>query len=192
MLPPSPWARPLRPRHRTCLFLDICRFTGRGAAAQAHTRTASQAMFEQIAADLGITWRAGLHSDRGDGLAIVTKHPIEELVDDLPWRLGRAVRRHNLDTAPDLQIRLRMALDASYLNKDEKGYSGEALNRAARLLDAQEFKDKMRDQGAEFAVIISAELYDAIEGFHLLDDRKLEKVQVNVKETHTTAWMWTP
>ena len=50
----------------------------------------------------------------------------------------------------------------------------------------------MREQGAEFAVIASAELCEAIQGFQLLDARKTEKVEVNVKETHTTAWMWVP
>lgn len=192
MSPHSPWAHPMKPRHRTCLFMDICSFTGRDEAAQAYTRAASHAMFEQIASDLGIHWRTDLHSDRGDGLAIVTNCGIEVLVDDLPWKLSQAVRRHNQDTAPDLQVRLRLAVDASYVHEDEKGYSGEALNRAARLLDTSEFKSKMRDQGAEFAVIISTELYEAIQGFRLLDDRKIEKVQVDVKETHTTAWMWTP
>lgn len=192
MPPQSLWALPMKPRHRNCLSLDICRFTGLNEAAQAHARTAVTGMVEQIASDLGIRWRAELHSDRGDGLAIVTKCGIEVLVTDFPRQLGDAVRRHNLAVAPDLQIRLRLALDAGYLHKDKKGYSGDALIRVARLLDAPEFKEKMREQGAEFAVIISAQLHEAIQGFHLLDDRKIEKVQVDVKETHTTAWMWIP
>ncbi|SFO18846.1 hypothetical protein SAMN04489713_104432 [Actinomadura madurae] len=192
MPPHNPSFHQWQPRHRNCFFLDISRFTGTDEAAQAHRRATVQNMVEHTARDLDIRWRPGLHSDRGDGLALVTKCGIEVLVHDLPWRLGGAVRRHNQTVAPDLQVRLRMAVDAGFLVRDHTGYSGDALNRAARLLDAPEFKIAMRDQGAEFAVIISAELYEAIQGFHLLDDRKIGKVQVDVKETHTTAWMWTP
>lgn len=189
----SLWTRSLKPRLRTSLALDISNFTGRGEAAQTHTRSAVFSMFKQIAADLGIRWRSGSHCDRGDGLMIVVKKPrIEVLVTDLPRHLSDAVRRHNLAAAPDTRMQLRMALDAGFVHKEGKGYTGEILNRTARLLDAPEFKAKMRDQGAEFAVIASAELCEAIQGFHLLDDRKIEKVQVDVKETHTTAWMWIP
>ncbi|WUH98781.1 hypothetical protein OHR68_35580 [Spirillospora sp. NBC_00431] len=187
------WIHPLRPRHGTTLALDISGYSGRDEAAQTHTRSAMFSMFEQIAADLEIRWRSGTHCDRGDGLMIVVKRPrIEVLVTDLPRQLGDAVRRHNLAAAPDMRMRLRMALDAGFVHKEGKSYTGDVLNRTARLLDAPEFKTKMRDQGAEFAVIASAELCEAIQGFHLLDDRRIEKVQVDVKETHTTAWMWTP
>ncbi|TMQ91506.1 hypothetical protein ETD83_30605 [Actinomadura soli] len=150
-------------------------------------------MVEQTAADLGIRWRPEVHRDRGDGLMIVVeKGRIEVLTTDFPRRLGDAVRRHNLATAPDVRIQLRLALDAGYLHKDDTGYTGGVLNRAARLLDAPEFKARMRDQGAEFAVIASEPLCDAIQGFHLLDDRRIEKVTVDVKETHATAWTWVP
>ncbi|XRQ05543.1 hypothetical protein ACN3XK_54705 [Actinomadura welshii] len=182
----------MRPRHRHCLAWDICRFTGRDVAAQSGVRNEMFTMIEGVCADLGIQRREGVHDDRGDGLTIVTKSPIEVLALDLPRQLGDAVRRYNLAVGPDRRMQLRQAMDAGYVHKDKKGYTGDPINKAARLLDAPDFKDRMRDEGAEFAVIVSAELCDAIQGFQLLDERKIQKVEVAVKSVHTTAFMWIP
>ncbi|TDB99306.1 hypothetical protein [Actinomadura sp. 7K534] len=192
MPPQSFYVRPLAPRHRHCIALDVSRFSALDVAGQAHVRTELFAITEGVAADLQVNCRPGVHSDRGDGLMLVTDCGIEVLVTDFPRRLGDAVRRYNEDASPDVRVQLRQALDAGYVHQDDRGYAGVPLNRAARLLDAPEFKAKMMEHGAEFAVIISTELYEEIQEYHLLDERKLEKVQVDVKETHTMARMWIP
>ncbi|MFC4052494.1 hypothetical protein ACFOY4_22645 [Actinomadura syzygii] len=191
---PSRWAQPLKPRHRNFFIVDISDYSVRDDASQTHVRGTMIDMVEQVAAGLGIRWRSELHSDRGDGLLIVAEKRgrIDVLLTDLPRRLNDAVRRHNMTASPDTQIQLRVAVGAGFLHRDEKGYSGDAINRATRLLDAPELKAEMKSQGAGCGVIISGQLYEAIQGFHILDDRKTQKVRVDVKETHTTAWMWIP
>lgn len=186
------YVRPLEPRHLHCIALDVSRFAALDVAGQAHVRKEMFGIIEGVAADLSIDLRPEAHSDRGDGLMLVTDCGIEMLVTDFPRRLGDAVRRYNETVCPEVRVQLRQALDAGYVHRDDRGYAGVPVNRAARLLDAPDFKAKMREYGAEFAVIISTELYEEIQEYRLLDERKLEKVQVDVKETHTMARMWIP
>ncbi|WP_242910917.1 hypothetical protein [Actinomadura terrae] len=183
----------MRPRHRTCFAVDISRFASRDVTSQAYMRKAVGDIAKSASAATGVRWRSEKNIDRGDGLLVVTgKVGVEVLFRDFIRKLCGEVRGYNLLAAHPAKMQLRLALDAGYLVKDAKGYSGTALNRVSRMLDAPEFKARMSARKAEFAVITSNELHEVADGYHLLEGWRLEKVPVNVKETHTDAWMWIP
>ncbi|QXJ23339.1 hypothetical protein AGRA3207_004480 [Actinomadura graeca] len=183
----------MKPRYRTCFAVDIRRYTGRDPASQARVRDAMHEIVRAASQGARVPWRSDVGTDRGDGVLVVTgKVGVEVLFGDFIRKLGGGVRGHNLLAAPGEQMQLRVALDGGYLNKDPQGYSGDALNRAARMLDAPDFTARMDDRAAEFAVITSDDLYEVVRGYHLLDDKRLDRIQVEVKETRTTAWMWIP
>ncbi|MBT2207224.1 hypothetical protein [Actinomadura sp. NEAU-AAG7] len=183
----------MKPRYRTCFAVDISRFTSRDAVHQAQVRTAMHEMVKAASDAANVPWRSQKNIDRGDGVLVVTgRVGVEVLFRDFIAKLGGAVRGYNMLASPAEKIQLRLALDAGHLLKDAEGFSGIALNRACRMLDAPEFKARMTARKAEFAVITSNELHEVVRGYRLLDDTQLEKIPVDVKETHTDAWMWIP
>ncbi|WP_067449849.1 hypothetical protein [Actinomadura macra] len=193
MSDPNPGPEVVRPRYRTCFAVDISRFTSRDAASQAQIREAMHTMVRAASTAARVPWRSEVGSDRGDGVLVVTgKVGVEVLFGDFIRYLGGGVRGHNLLAAPAEQIQLRVALDGGYLHKDAHGYSGVALNRLSRMLDAPEFKARMNEHEAEFAVIMSNDLYKVVRGYRLLEDKHLDRIQVEVKETRTQAWTWIP
>jgi hypothetical protein len=74
---------------------------------------------------------------------------------------------------------------------DEIGLTGNAIIRAARLLDAREFKQSIGEAGASLGVIASNFVYDnaILQSNDPLGADSYRQIRLKVKETSTTAWM---
>ena len=131
--------------------------------------------------------------DRGDGFLTVvppaasTARVLDQLMRVLPAALGR----HNSTHGEPASFKLRLAVNVGPVVSDLGGVSGEAIIVAARLVEAQGFKDALAASTASLGVIASPFVYETVVR-HGSDAREVASyfpVPVEVKETDTMAWM---
>jgi hypothetical protein len=185
-----------RPSGRCSIFVcDIVSFgrEDRHDGIQGHLRTALYDGLQRSFDESGVPFDRCYLEDRGDGAIVVPPPDIETgvLVHPLIDRLRAELRRHNEISSEPAQIRLRVSLHVGKVEADGRGIVGTAINHASRLLDAPVFKDAFHVTGAQFGLIVSPELYEAVvrPGEGLIDPGEYEAIEVRVKETRTTAWM---
>jgi hypothetical protein len=162
------------PRHRSIIAIDIERST-----SQERTNPIRGELRHEAYRLLGTAMRtAGIAddhcdplADRGDGvLALV--HP----VDDVPKTLLLnplvpilvtllADRNAGLESTEERrrrELRLRIVIHAGEIHCDGKGYFGEALDVAFRLLDAPRLKCCLRQATTPLVLVVSEVIYWSI------------------------------
>jgi len=141
----------------------------------------------------GIGWHSVQREDRGDGALVVLPagKPPELLVGPLVLALATFLRRYNKLVSDAAQIRLRMAVHSGPVYSDANGVVGRSLVHLFRMLEAPTFKDAMKVSEAALGVVASERLYrDVIEPAEdVLSIGPFEPIEVDVKETHSPAWM---
>lgn len=183
--------------HRLILCADIERFSG-SDRSDAHRVVAHDGMYDAVEAVLGacgVTWADCYHEDRGDGLLVLFRPdvPKDRVVRDLPWALAAALAEHNHVHAVQAQIRLRIAVHAGEVQHDGRGVVGDAVNAAFRLLDARPLKEALATSSGAVAVIVSEPIYrDVIRHTPASRPDTYRQIEVEVKETRTTAWVCLP
>lgn len=176
----------------TVVFTDVAGF---GAPVRTDDdrrviREVSTAMVREAFAAQGIAWESCHVEDRGDGLLIVVPAdiPTATVLDGLPAHLTTALRRHNRRSAPPVRIQLRIAAYVGPVTTDAIGQAGEAIIRAARLLDAPVLKRDLAAADADLGVIVSDFVYESV--VKHTDPDGFAPVKVKVKEARLGAWMW--
>jgi hypothetical protein len=149
----------------------------------------------QIAFDRSdVPWFSCVHEDRGDGALVIVPPmiPVAGLVDAIPERLRRLVRRHNRVSCEAARIQLRVALHIGPVHNDGHGFVGRDVTLLCRLLDAQSFKRMLAQSGAEVAFITSGYVYENVirRRPSLVDPALFQPLSVRVKETRTRAWAY--
>ena len=132
--------------------------------------------------------------DRGDGILTVI-HPVDEipktlllnkLVPTLRTLLGQHVADH-----PEQQLELRVVLHAGEVHRDSRGYFGETLDVAFRLLDAPEVKQLFRRISEPLLLVISDAIYTSIvrHGYDGIDEHGFTPVtKVEVGGQQHRGW----
>ncbi|MFG2091883.1 MULTISPECIES: hypothetical protein [unclassified Spirillospora] len=183
--------------HRLILCADIERFSD-SDRSDAHRVAAHDGMYDAVEAALGacgVTWADCYHEDRGDGLLLLFRPdvPKDRVVRDLPWALAAALAEHNHVHAVQAQVRLRIAVHAGEVQHDGRGVVGDAVNAAFRLLDARPLRDALATSSGSVAVIASEPIYhDVIRHTPASRPDTYRQIEVEVKETRTTAWVCLP
>jgi hypothetical protein len=161
------------PVHRSILAVDIEKSTGplRTNPIKEELR---QEVYSMLEASMGVAGIQARHcdplTDRGDGvLALV--HPADDvpktlLLNPLIPVLVRLLTDHNSGLPePDhgrRELRLRVVVHAGEVHFDGKGYFGEALDVAFRLLDAPRLKENLRRGAGPLALAVSDLIYWSI------------------------------
>jgi hypothetical protein len=194
------------PVHRSILAVDIEQSTG-----PLRTNPIREELRQEVYRMLGSAMSvAGIHAghcdpmtDRGDGvLALV--HP----VDDVPKTLllnpfipalvtFLADRNASLVGAERCrrELRLRVVIHAGEVHYDGKGYFGEALDVAFRLLDAPRLKECLHHALTPLVVVVSEDIYWSIvrhdyEG--IAEDTFEPLVRVMVSGRRRQGWVHVP
>jgi hypothetical protein len=93
----------------------------------------------------------------------------------------------------EAQIRLRMAIHAGEIMRDEHGVAGKDLNLAFRLLEAGGLRAALRSSAGVLAVIASHRFFEeVIRNEPASAPASYRPVQVSVKETLASAWICRP
>ncbi|MGI8330210.1 cyclic nucleotide-binding domain-containing protein [Actinomadura scrupuli] len=134
-----------------------------------------------------VPWAACHREDRGDGALIVVPPgiPTAQVADRVIRGLVAGLAPHNHQASAALRIQLRVAIDVGPVVSDSEGVCGDAIIRAARLLDAPALKQRLGATSADLGLITSAFVYDAV----IHDPAGFEQVKVEVKEAKLSAWV---
>jgi hypothetical protein len=116
-----------------------------------------------------------------------TARVLDQLLKELP----AALKAHNSTQDGSARFKLRLAVNVDPVVSHMNGVSGEAVIVAARLVEAQVFKDALGASTASLGIIASPFVYETAVR-HSSDPGEVAsyaQVPVEVKETDTTAWM---
>ncbi|WP_433463984.1 hypothetical protein [Spirillospora sp. CA-128828] len=180
--------------HHPMLAVDIVGFGRYAPADHRHLRDALYrivtASFAATAVPLDPRW----HEDRGDGILVIAPADISValLLGYLPHHLHAELRRYNQVSAPAVQLRLRLAVNAGYVQTDAHGAGGRELLHLFRMLDAPGFKTALAATDSSLGLITSDYLYNEIvrSSPGLLDPAAFTQTTIAHKETRAPAWMW--
>jgi CRP-like cAMP-binding protein len=176
----------------TIVRTDVTAFSGHTRSAE-HRRLIRQANLRMTQLSLQSIEESYSWEDRGDGLLIVVRPDIPTLtvLESLLTGLPPELKRHNHMYADAARIQLRIAIDVGPVVSDSAGISSDSIILASRLVDAHELKAAIRSRDADLGVIASEFVYGAAirDDNALVDPTRYVRVEVNVKETNTYAWM---
>jgi class 3 adenylate cyclase len=196
------WAATL-PVHRSILAVDIEGSTKRTNPVKEELR---EQVYRLIAEALDAVGLDEHHhdpfTDRGDGVLILV-HPADEfpkplLLSRLIPAMARLLVAHNSGIALDDQpriLRLRAVIHAGEVHYDGKGFFGEDLDVAFRLLDAPKFKAHLRRARLPLALVASDVIYRSIirHGYDGIDDEEFSPiVTVTVGDQRRKGWVHFP
>jgi len=108
--------------------------------------------------------------------------------------LSELLAAHNADE-PGSAFRLRAAVHAGEVQFDTRGPFGEAVDITCRLLDAPEFKARLRQTMAPLALVVSEYIYRSViwHGYDGIDDRAFEPlVHLEVGGRPQHGWVLVP
>ncbi|WP_459115350.1 nucleotidyl cyclase domain-containing protein, partial [Streptomyces siamensis] len=132
----------------TLLALDIEQFARSSTPVQGYLRRRLHEIFGNAVRSYGIQPDGVGVEDRGDGLIALFPPSVAlaEVLDTLPRALQEELRHHNRLASPQGQLRLRAAVHTGPVARDDRGWTGAALNQVARMIDAPVLTDAL---GAE-------------------------------------------
>jgi hypothetical protein len=143
----------------------------------------------------GIPWERCEVGDRGDGAMILVPPDVSKnrLVALLPAPLVDAIEEHNADCLPPARIRLRMALHAGEIHRDEHGQTSDSLNFAFRMLDSDEVKKALRSSSGVLVIIVSGWFHNnVVRHDPAAKPDSYGRVRFQAKETTANAWIRCP
>ncbi len=161
------------PRHRSIVAIDIERST-----SPVRTNPIREELRHEVYRMLGTAMRTAgiadrhcdLLTDRGDGvLALI--HPVDDvpktlLLNPLVPALVTLLADRNARLAGTercrRELRLRAVIHAGEIHYDGKGYFGETLDVAFRLLDAPRLKCCLRQAETPLVLVVSEDIYWSI------------------------------
>lgn len=180
--------------HHTIVVVDIKGFGDheRTNAAQVRVRRGLYSALQLSFDAAGIAWDRCAREDRGDGALILAPGdmPKAPFVDRLPGTLAEALTAHNRRHPTLERIRLRLALHAGEILRDEHGVTSSSINHTFRILDAGSVKTAFAESAAVLAVVSSAWFYDEV--IRQSDWSKASAyspIVVRNKETTARAWI---
>jgi hypothetical protein len=183
--------------HQTIVCVDVERF-GASDRRDFHRLDVRAGLYKALRgafARSGVSWDDCEDEDRGDGvLMIVAPHvPTSRLVVRFPRALAEELEEHNRAAGPEIAFRLRVAVHAGEVARDDKGVVGEAVNFTFRLLDADAARAALRGSPGNLVLITSNRVFEEIVRHHRDGDpAAYRRVRVAEKETTTDAWICRP
>jgi hypothetical protein len=160
--------RPAGPVHRSIMAVDLEGSTMRTNPVKGELRRVIYDLLGRSLEAAGITGnRLEPLIDRGDGvLMLIRPHddvPKTVLLDRLIPVLTTLLTEYNAQaTQSTLRIRLRVVVHAGEVHVDKRGFYGEAIDIAIRLLDSPRVKKALKQAAAPLVLVVSDEIYSGI------------------------------
>jgi hypothetical protein len=137
-------------------------------------------------------------TDRGDGvLLLIRPHddvPKTVLLDKLIPSLTTLLAEYNSKVAqPELQMRLRAVVHAGEVHGDDRGFYGEAIDVAVRLMDSAPVKKALTKTVSPLVLVISEEIYSGIVSHGYVDaEDYTQLVRLRVASKQQRGWVHIP
>jgi hypothetical protein len=183
--------------HRTIVVFDVERFGDhrRNNANQAAVRKGLYRSVTEAFDQAKIPWTPDDVEDRGDGIFVRLLPEVHKslLAELLPSALVAKLTAHNSTHPDEERIRLRMSLHAGEVLYDEHGVTGEAVNWAFRLVDAEPLKTELARSPGVLAIIASSWFFDQVIQHAAADvSRAYRPVLVRAKDDTQRGWICLP
>lgn len=180
--------------HRTICVVDVAGFGNPDRTRLDHVtiRAGIHGGLRQACEKTGIPWDSCHVEVVGDSVLVLIPATLPKGVPAglLPPALSAELCAHNGTHPPAQRIKLRMALHAGEITRDELGVTGSAIVHAHRLLDAAAFKKACTRARAPLAMIVSAWFYaEVVRHRPEYAPATYRRVQVAVKETDGIGWV---
>ncbi len=187
------------PVHRSIVAIDLEGSTMRTNLVKGELR---RAMYDLLGRALEAASITDNHleplTDRGDGvLLLIRPHddvPKTALLDRLIPLMTRLLSEYNSEVAqPALRMRLRAVVHAGEVHSDERGFFGEAIDVAIRLLDSASVKRALKQAGSPLVLVVSDEIYSGIIAHGYVDGGTYSPlVRVRVADKQHRGWVHIP
>lgn len=187
------------PVYRSIVAIDIEGSTTRSNPVKGRLR---RVMYDLLERSLDAAHVTAEHMeppiDLGDGvLLLIRPHddvPKTILLDVLIPLLTELLAEHNTTTiSPAAQMRLRAVVHAGEVHSDDRGFYGEAIDVAMRLLDSARLKNTLRRAPSPLALVVSDDIYCAIVSHGYLEsDGYHPLVRVRVGNKQHCGWIHAP
>ena len=191
--------RPAGPVYRSIIAVDLEGSTRRTNPVKGELRRIMYDLLGHSLEEVGITGnRLERLIDRGDGvLVLIRPHddvPKTILLDQLIPLLAALLAEYNARAAqPALRIRLRVVVHAGEVHDDGRGFYGQAIDVAIRLLDAPPVKRTLKLSAAPLVLVVSDDIYAAIVCHDYVPaDTYLPLVRVSVGGRSERGWVHIP
>jgi len=198
---PAQWdsQRSAGPMHRSIVAIDLEGSTSRTNLVKGELR---RSMYDVLGRALEAVPITDNHleqpTDRGDGVLLLIRPyddvPKTVLLDRLIPALTALVSEYNTRvTQPALRMRLRAVVHAGEVHGDDKGFYGEAIDIAIRLLDASPVKRALKEAQGPLVLVISEEIYRGIVAQGYVDDCDYRQAcRVRVAGKQHRGWVHVP
>lgn len=187
------------PVHRSIIAVDLEGSTMRSNPVKGEIRRVMYDLLLDALETVAITGdRLETLADRGDGvLVLVRPHdavPKTVLLERLVPLLAARIAEHNGQARlPALRIHLRMVVHAGEVHADGRGWYGDAIDIAIRLLDARPVKRTLKQTGMPLVLVVSQEIYAGLVCQGYVDpDTYLPLVRVRVGNRRLRGWVHVP
>ena len=194
------------PVHRSILAVDIEKSTS-ALRTNPIKEELRQEVYSVLESSMGVAGIRSAHcdpfTDRGDGILALV-HPVDDVPKTLLlnplvpvlWRL-LADRNQGLPEPERCrrQLRLRVVVHAGEVHFDGKGYFGEALDVAFRLLDARRLKESLSRGSGPLVLAVSDVIYWSIvsQDYEGIPRESYQPVlRVMVAGRRRTGWVHVP
>jgi class 3 adenylate cyclase len=191
--------RPASPLYRSIIALDLEGSTTRTNPVKGELR---RVMYDLLGHSLEAVAITADHleqlTDRGDGvLVLVRPHddvPKTVLLGRLIPLLAALLVEYNAQAGQSaLRIRLRAVVHAGEVHADRRGWYGEAIDVAIRLLDSPPVKRTLKQAAAPLVLVISDEIYSGIVRHGYVDaSTYFPLVRVRVGNRRCRGWVHVP
>jgi hypothetical protein len=191
--------RPTGPVYRSIVAIDLEGSTLRTNPVKGELR---RTMYDLLWRSLEAVAITSNHleqlTDRGDGvLVLIRPHddvPKTVLLDRLIPLLTAHLAEHNTRvTQPALRIRLRAVVHAGEVHGDSRGFYGEAIDVAIRLLDSPPVKKVLKQATSPLVLVVSEGIYSEIIAHGYVDGETYRPlVRVRVANKQHRGWVYVP
>lgn len=184
--------------HHWIMVLDLEAFSTRSDPLQQSLRAAMYDLVGTAFKEAGIDQRDVAMEDRGDGVLMLvppTVSPVR-LAGPMVRALDDGLREKAHGHSAAHSLRMRVALHQGLAVRDPHGWSGDAVNTACRLVDAQPLRNVLTAATlARLAFVVSGQVYDSVvrHGHRGLDPAAYLPMRFATKHGETiSSWVTVP
>ncbi|MFJ9905001.1 hypothetical protein ACIRVK_19240 [Streptomyces sp. NPDC101152] len=151
--------------HHWIVVLDIENFSSRRDPVQRRIRAAMYHVLRDAMERVGLAAADVVSEDRGDGVLMLVKSTVSPVLIAGPFlrELDAGLGEYAEGAKEDHAVRLRLALHQGLAERDDDGWSGDAVNTACRIVDAQPLRDVLvAAPSARTVFAVSDEIHRAV------------------------------
>ncbi|MBY8881357.1 hypothetical protein [Actinacidiphila acidipaludis] len=184
--------------HHWIVVLDLETFSTRSDPLQLSLRAAMYDVVRTAFGDAGVNAENVVMEDRGDGILMLVPSTVSpvRLAGPLLRALDDGLRAKAAIYGDAHSLRMRVALHQGLAVQDPHGWSGDAVNTAFRLVDAQPLRDVLKAATlARLAFVVSEQVYEGVvrHGHRGLDPAAYLPLQFRTKHGETIhGWVTVP